>query len=81
MSKVAGPLIPSKLPTFQVVVILAICPLGKMYKHNKITNLISKLNFYKLIIYLMDKRGPPNQPRYQLTKGLSRFRQEKDAMM
>ena len=28
---------------------------------------ISKLNFYKLIPYPMDRQGPPNRPRYQLT--------------
>ena len=46
-----------------------------MYYRNKIANLISKLN--KLIPYPMDRQGPPNLPRYQLTRGLNRFRQQK----
>ena len=29
----------------------------------------------------MDRQGPPNQPGYQLTMGLTRTRCEKDAMM
>ena len=29
----------------------------------------------------MDRQGPPNRPRYQLTRGLTRTRHEKDAMM
>ena len=33
--------------------VLANCPLGKMYKCNNIANLMSKQNFYKLIPYLM----------------------------
>ena len=28
----------------------------------------------------MDRQGPPNRPRYQLTRGLTRIRHEKDAM-
>ena len=28
----------------------------------------------------MDRQGPPNRPRYQLTRGLTRTRHEKDAM-
>ena len=28
----------------------------------------------------MDRQGPPNWPRYQLTRGLTRTRHEKDAM-
>ena len=28
----------------------------------------------------MDRQGPPNWPRYQLTRGLTRIRHEKDAM-
>ena len=28
----------------------------------------------------MDRQGPPNQPRYQLTRGLTSTRHEKDAM-
>ena len=48
-----------------------------MYQRNKIANLISKLNFYKLITYPMDRQSPPNRPPYQLTRGLNRFRQRK----
>ena len=29
----------------------------------------------------MDRQGQPNRPRYQLTRGLTRTRHEKDAMM
>ena len=28
----------------------------------------------------MDRQGPPNRPRYQLTRALTRTRHEKDAM-
>ena len=28
----------------------------------------------------MDRQGPPNRPRYQLTRGITRNRHEKDAM-
>ena len=28
----------------------------------------------------MDRQGPPNRPRYQLTRGLTRIGHEKDAM-
>ena len=28
----------------------------------------------------MDRQGPPNRPRYQLARGLTRIRHEKDAM-
>ena len=28
----------------------------------------------------MDRQGPPNRPCYQLTRGLTRTRHEKDAM-
>ena len=28
----------------------------------------------------MDRQGPPNRPRYQLTRVLTRIRHEKDAM-
>ena len=40
-------------------------------------NLISKLNFYKLIPYPMDRQDPPNRPRYQLTRGLIGLDSEK----
>ena len=43
----------------------------------RIANLISKLNFYKLIHYPMDQQGPPIQPRYQPTGGLHSTRQQK----
>ena len=43
-------------------------------------NLISKLNFYKLIPYPVDTQDPPNQPRYQLTRGLLVLDNEKDDM-
>ena len=43
----------------------------------RIANLISKLNFYKLIPYPMDWQGPPIQPRYQPTRGLHSTRQQK----
>ena len=46
----------------------------------KSANLISKLNFYKLIPYPMARQGPPIRPRYQLTSGLTRTKHEKDAM-
>ena len=60
----------SKLPTFQAVDIVANCPLGKIYgKCNKITNLISELNFYRLKPCLMDKRGHPNRPHIHFSKG------------
>ena len=48
-----------------------------MYYYNKIANFISKLNFYKLIPYLMDKRGPLDRPHYHITGGLSWFKQQK----
>ena len=51
-----------------------------MYQCNKIANLISKLHFYKLIPYPMDRQGPPNRPRYQRTSGLIGLDNEKDAM-
>ena len=28
----------------------------------------------------MERQGPPNRPRYQLTRGLTRTRHEKDAL-
>ena len=43
-------------------------------------NLISKLNFYKLIPYPMDRQGPPNWPRYHFTRDLIGLDNEKDAM-
>ena len=48
-----------------------------MYQHNKIANLISKLNLYKLIPYPVDTH---DQPRYQLTRGLIGLDNEKDDM-
>ena len=51
-----------------------------MYKCIKIANLISELNFYKLIPYPMDTQDPPSPPRYQLTRGLIGLDNEKDAM-
>ena len=41
---------------------------------------MSKLNFYKLIPYPIDRQGLPMRPRYPLTRGLNRTRHEKDAM-
>ena len=50
---------------------------GKKQKNNKIADLMGKLDFYRLIPYPMDRQGPPNRPRYQLTRGLNRLRQQK----
>ena len=69
---------PSRLPTFQAVVILTNCPFnGKIYERNKIANLRNKLNFYNLISYLMDKRGPPNRTRIHFTGGHLRLEEQK----
>ena len=64
--------VPSNLPAYQAVVIQQLS--------NKIANLISELNFYKLIPYPVDRQDPPNRPRYQLTRALIGLDNEKYAM-
>ena len=64
------------------VVIPALAPTSRQVRSENCVSIwtgtqIYKFNFYKLIPYPMEKKGPLKQPRYQLTRHLNKFRQGK----